>query len=327
MTDRSFQRANDESRERLAGLISTLTPTQLTIDLGEGWTVASALAHVGFWDRWQAARWTAMLAGRWTADEASMLAAEHLANEALHPYWAGIDANDIPALALDAAIKLDALIAGAPDSLVDALEGTPRAYLLHRHRHRPEHLDHIERSIAAEAAAAATHRGTGGPSASAVDRSFIERNAESRRRLAALVARLTPADMARPTEPSEEGSWNVAQVLGHLAFWDRSYETRWRMAKAAAGGTGTFEPASLPGGMTDAINLPLAALLGIWTEQIGTDVGVQALAAAESLDTLLVELTDRFPTGLTTEKPHLVNRWMHREPHLAAVEAAIAVGP
>jgi hypothetical protein len=76
--------------------------------------------------------------------------------------------------------------------------------------------------------------------------------------------------------------------------------------------------------MTDAINLPLATLLGAWTGQIGVDVGAQALAAAESLDALLVELVDRLPAGLATEKPHLVNRWMHREPHLAAVEAAIA---
>ena len=153
MTDRSFEHANDLSRERLAGLILTLDPTRLAIDLGEGWTVASALAHTGFWDRWQAARWTEMLAGGWTADEEAILSAEYLANEALHPYWAGIDARDIPSLALDAATTLDALIAGAPDEVVDALEGTPSAYLLHRHRHRGDHLDQIERGIAAAEAA------------------------------------------------------------------------------------------------------------------------------------------------------------------------------
>ena len=82
MTDRSFEHANDLSRERLAGLILTLDPTRLAIDLGEGWTVASALAHTGFWDRWQAARWTEMLAGRWTADEEAVLAAAGPAVEA-----------------------------------------------------------------------------------------------------------------------------------------------------------------------------------------------------------------------------------------------------
>jgi hypothetical protein len=94
MTDRapvpegraSFQRANDESRERMARLFATLTPAQMAIDLGGGWTVASVVAHTGFWDRWQAARWQETLAGGWSADDASVIAAGHLANEALDPY-------------------------------------------------------------------------------------------------------------------------------------------------------------------------------------------------------------------------------------------------
>lgn len=149
MTDRSFERANNESRARLASLVATLTPAELATDLGESWTVASALAHMGFWDRWQAERWIEMLAGTWSGDEDSLLAAEHLANSALHPYWAGIDVENVPALAIEAASTLDALIARAPDGLVAKLESGPSAYLLHRHRHRGEHLDHIERVLAA----------------------------------------------------------------------------------------------------------------------------------------------------------------------------------
>jgi uncharacterized damage-inducible protein DinB len=309
MTDRTFQRDNDESRERLARLVETLTPGQLTIDLGEEWTVASALGHMGFWDRWQAARWTEMLAGRWTAETDSVLAAEDLANEALHPYWAGVAAENVPALALEEATKLDALIAGAPDEIVDSLEGTSIAFLLHRHRHRGEHLDHIERSIAA--------------AAKPQDESFVEKNAASRRRLASLVERLRDSDMTLATE---DGGWTVAQVLGHLAFWDRSMATRWRLAVAEAGDGGKFEPASIPGDLTDAVNLPLAELLGAWTERLGTDIGAQALAAAESLDLLVVEMAGRLPDGLAAQRPHLVNRWMHREPHLDQLERALATG-
>jgi len=123
MTDRSFQQSNDQSRERLARLAAGLTAAQMRVDLGEDWTVASALAHMGFWDRWQAERWGAMLAGSWRADDESVSAAEHIANEALHPYWAGIDADDIPGLALDAATPLDELVASAPDATVDAWRG------------------------------------------------------------------------------------------------------------------------------------------------------------------------------------------------------------
>jgi uncharacterized damage-inducible protein DinB len=289
MTDSRFQKLNEESLERLAHLVAGLAPSQLEVDLGEGWTVASALA------------------GRWSAQEESMLAAEHLANEALHPYWAGVAAVDLPVLALDAATKLNAIIASAPDDVVDSLEGTPSAYLLHRHNHRGDHLDHIDRALAAAAVP--------------LDRSFVERNAVGRRRLASLVERLRESELTLPTE---EGGWTVAQVLGHMAFWDRSMETRWRLATAAADGTGTFEPAGFPGELTDAVNLPLAELVGSWTGRIGIAIGAEALAAAESVDALVADLADRLPGGLAAQRPNLVDRWMHRESHLDQLERALA---
>jgi uncharacterized damage-inducible protein DinB len=310
MSDRSFVRANEETRERLARLVATLTPAQLEIDLGEGWTVASALAHMGFWDRWQAERWAAMLAGRWSADDDSVIAAEHLANEALHPCWAGAVMADAPALALAAAELLDALVAQAPDDLVEALEGSPSAYLLHRHRHRGEHLDHIERSIAT--------------AADAVDRSFVEKNAASRRRLASLVEGLSPVELALPTEPTEEGSWTVAQVLGHLLFWDRSMESRWRLALERAGESGPVDIVGIPMELTDAINGPLAGLIGEWAQAVGPQLGAQALAAAEAVDALVESSADRLPPGALATRPNAVNRWSHRESHLAQVEKALA---
>jgi hypothetical protein len=312
MTERSFQRLNDESRERLARLVATLTPTQLSIDVGEGWTVASALAHTGFWDRWQASRWEEMLAGRWTADDAAVIEAEHLANEALQPYWiaaSAAPAAEVPALALAAATRLDALIASAPDEAIAALEAGPAAYMVHRHRHRGEHIDHIERSIAAAAAT--------------VDGAFVERNAASRRRLASIVERLRVEDLSCPTEPSEEGRWTVAQILGHLAFWDRSLETRWRMAREAAGDSGPLEPTYFPVGMSEPINRPLAALLDSWTARLGLDIAAQALSAAESLDAEIEELAGRLPAGTAAVTPRVINRWIHRDQHVDQIERAL----
>ena len=324
MTDRapaprgraSFQRTNDESRERLARLAAALTPTQLRVDLGEGWTVASALAHMGFWDRWQAERLAEMLAGNWSAADESVLAAEHLANEALHPYWASIDAEGIPALALDAATRLDALIATAPDATVEALEGGPSAYLLHRHRHRGEHMDHIERVLAAAGQALPAEDGP-------ADRSFVERNAASRRRLASVVKALRESELALPTE---EGGWSVAQVLGHLAFWDRSMATRWRLAISSEAGV-SAGPMGIPGEMTEAINVPLAALLDAWIDRVGLDVGAQALAAAESIDGLIEEIETSVPDSLVRAMPNSVCRWTHREAHLDQIARAIAGSP
>jgi uncharacterized damage-inducible protein DinB len=303
-------RANDESRERLSRLVATLTPADLATDLGEGWTVASALAHMGFWDRWQGERWTEMLAGRWTASNKTILAAEHLANDALHPYWAGIRAEDIPALAIEAAGKVDALIAAAPDATIDKLEGTSVAFLVHRHRHRGEHLDHIERVLAA-----------GTSSAAPVARDFVERNAASRRRLAMFVERVRDSELALPTE---EGGWTVAQVLAHVAFWDRSMEVRWRQARAEAGEGRTMQPIGVPGEMTEAINPPLADMIGAWTDRLGAAIATEALAAAESLDALIEELGPDIPDSIVRDKPNFVDRSLHRESHLDQLDRALA---
>src|SRR5512141_3323849 len=45
---------------------------------------------------------------------------------------------------------------------------------------------------------------------------YAEQNAESRRRLEALVSRLTDTDLALATHYG----WTVAALLAHLAFWD-----------------------------------------------------------------------------------------------------------
>ena len=147
MVDRSHERANEESRAEVAALVAGLTQQQLRADLGEGWSALSHLAHVGFWDRWQGERWRSMLAGSWTADDGSVLDAENLANEAVAPYWAAIETADVPALALEAAVVVDQLIAQAPDPMVTQLHASPNQFLLHRHRHRREHLGWIRRDL------------------------------------------------------------------------------------------------------------------------------------------------------------------------------------
>jgi hypothetical protein len=147
MVDRSHDRANEESRAELADLVGGLTAPQLRADLGEGWSTLSHLAHVGFWDRWQGERWRAMLAGSWVADEASILVADDLTDEALEPYWAASASADLPKLALDAAADVDRLIAEAPDELIAQVLESPNQFLLHRHRHRREHLGWINRDL------------------------------------------------------------------------------------------------------------------------------------------------------------------------------------
>jgi hypothetical protein len=312
MTNRSFVRANDESRERLARLAAKLTPTDLGLDLGEGWTVASALAHTGFWDRWQAARWTEMLAGRWSAQDESVIAAEHLANDALHPYWAGVAASDVPALALQAATDLDALIAGAPDEVIDAIEGTPSAYLLHRHRHRDEHLDHIERSLAGAATAA-----SGAP----VDRAYAARNEASRAYLRTVLSGLAAADLTRS---SDAGAWTVGQILGHLTFWDRFLAGRWRAALAAGPGG---QPSHLPQELADLLNDGPPPTWGAFADAAGDAAIAETLAAAEEVDGIIAGLPESAPIEtVLAERPALLDRSIHRLEHIGALQRILS-GP
>ena len=327
MTDRSFQRPNDQSRERLARLVETLTPAQLAVDVGGGWSVASALAHTGFWDRWQAERWGEMLAGKWSVPDDSVIAAEHLANEALHPYWAGIDGEDIPALALDAATKLDALIASAPDAVVDALEGTPSAYLLHRHRHRGEHLDQIERGLdAAEAASAqpSPHAAAQSPNAaigasSWADRSYLARNEASRARLRELLATLVSGDLSLA---AGESDWTAGQVLGHLAFWDRFLAARWRAALAAGPGA---QPIALPDELAGLLNDGLPPTRSAFAASAAEAAIVETIDAAEAIDHLIASLPEAAPVAaILADRPALLDRSIHRAEHIETIEHALA---
>ena len=152
---------------------------------------------------------------------------------------------------------------------------------------------------------------------------FRSKNAASRKHLASLVERLRESDLRLLTE---EGGWTIAQALGHLAFWDRSMATRWRMVADAASDDRAIEPIGIPDTMMDAINIPLAGLVDAWTSQIGAGIGRQALEAAEEVDALVVELAGRLPDRLALDRPSVVNRWSHREAHLAEVEKALAAG-
>jgi DinB superfamily len=302
MTDRSFVDANAESSRRLAKLVATLTPIQMTADLGGGWTVASALAHAGFWDRWQATRWAEMLAGDWSADDASVLEAEHLANTALDPYWAAIGPDEVGRLAVEAATALDALIAAAPDALVDAVEGSPAEYLLHRNRHRADHMDHIERVLAAAGMPV-------GQGAAAPDRSHLERNRASRAALIAAVDKLSPADL---DAMAPGGDWTVGQLLGHMAFWDRFLAARWNATLAAGPGS---QPIFLDQEAADLLNVALpTAWLALAKAGV---IGAEVKAAAAEIDRIIESLPPEAPVAaVLAQRPNLLDRSKHRAEHL-----------
>lgn len=308
MADREYIQANDESRQRLAELVETMTPARLATDVGGGWTVATAIGHMAFMDRWHGARWERMLAGEWSADSASVREAEHLALETMEPFWPRVSSTGLPDVALEAASRVDDLIAGAPDDLVNDLKGTPYEYLLHRFSHRNEHIDQIERAlIRAEAAAAAE----------VPDLSFVERNQASLDRLRQLSAGLDPADLMRETE---KGGWTIGHVLGHLAFWDRFMASRW---KAALQKGSSARPADMPHDLADLLNDALAPTWQAMAAQAPEALAVEVLAAAEEIDGIVASLPPDVPVAeIQASLPRQLDRSLHRLDHIGQVEKA-----
>ena len=49
--DRSYAEGNALERERLRRLVKGMSDEQLSLPLGNDWTVAVALAHLSFWDQ------------------------------------------------------------------------------------------------------------------------------------------------------------------------------------------------------------------------------------------------------------------------------------
>ena len=49
--DRSYIKGNDAERARLKALLATCTEADLARPMPEGWTVASVLLHMAFWDQ------------------------------------------------------------------------------------------------------------------------------------------------------------------------------------------------------------------------------------------------------------------------------------
>ena len=48
--DRTFVAENTKERKRLSSLVGNLTDEELSLPLGDDWTIAVALAHLSFWD-------------------------------------------------------------------------------------------------------------------------------------------------------------------------------------------------------------------------------------------------------------------------------------
>jgi hypothetical protein len=147
MTDRSFEERNARATDELRRLVVTLSPADFETGVGGAWTVATCLAHLAFWDRWQIVRWRDALAKGLAVPADVSDNVPDLANAALEPTWRAVPDETAAVLALEAAAEIDALVAALPDASVTAAPAAGRVRLLDRSIHRLEHVTQIRRGL------------------------------------------------------------------------------------------------------------------------------------------------------------------------------------
>ena len=141
MTDASIIEANAAVTARLEALVDRLSDADLARDLGGGWNVAVALAHLGFWDSR-----IAYLHQRWAGGGAPHEELDDdVVNGALEPVIKLVEPRAAARLAVDAAKRADAAIARLPDAILAQIETKDDLmYLIRRSGHRSEHIEQIE---------------------------------------------------------------------------------------------------------------------------------------------------------------------------------------
>ena len=146
-----------------------------------------------------------------------------------------------------------------------------------------------------------------------MDPAHVARNDASRERLRQLVARLSDDLMWRRIDDV----WTVPAVLAHLAFWDRFVLERWAQAER----DGTLVPPVLDDAVQEMVN---AAALPQWRETPPAAAAREALEAARAVDERIERLgAAAVDAILASGRLALVDRGVHRGPHLDEIERAL----
>lgn len=136
------------SHRRLLAVVSELDESALACRTASGWTVATTLAHLAFYDDWVSERWRRYLAAGAFQDLPDDIT--ELVNAAGERGWQVVDPVRARGIVIEAADAVTDLIRHLPRSaLVEALS-TGRAALVDRSLHWDPHLDQIEQSGQAE---------------------------------------------------------------------------------------------------------------------------------------------------------------------------------
>jgi hypothetical protein len=146
--DRSYVANNNTERARLRALVARASDADLARPMPAGWTVASVLAHLAFWDQ----RIITLLESWERAGIDSPPPTIHgddvdWVNDAAKPMFLAMDPRRAADLALAIAEEVDRKVEALPDAWVtkNAAAGSPLSLV--RSTHREEHLGEIEQHL------------------------------------------------------------------------------------------------------------------------------------------------------------------------------------
>jgi len=141
---RDFVKENGKERERLRSLVAGITEEELSLPLGDDWTIAVALAHLAFWDQR-----SLLLMRKWQQSgvEPSPIDID-VTNDSLLPLLRAIRPRAAADLAVSSAEAIDRELQKASSDLIDSIESLGEKFRLYRSIHRKLHLDEIEVRLA-----------------------------------------------------------------------------------------------------------------------------------------------------------------------------------
>jgi hypothetical protein len=147
MADRAYVAENEVEHKRLASLVARLTDQDLARPMPGGWTVASVLGHLAFWDQ----RIIALVeAWRRAGIPPRMLDEDsHVdwINDATKPLLLAVAPRRAAELTLLIAETTDRMVAELPEEFLAANGKAGSPINVRRAEHRRMHIDEIEAAL------------------------------------------------------------------------------------------------------------------------------------------------------------------------------------
>ena len=139
--ERPFVKENAGERKRLISLVERLTDEELSLPLGDDWTIAIALAHLAFWDQR-----SLYLIKKWKKSgsvEFSPIDTE-VTNDSLLFLWRALEPRVAANLAVSSAEEVDRELENTSLDLILKIEGIGEKNRVYRSVHRKMHIDQVE---------------------------------------------------------------------------------------------------------------------------------------------------------------------------------------